>query len=420
MCPLGLELARRRAATALRLALVQRALREPAVEVHPVARRSVARIALEHAARRPAGASSSGSRVGGARDLRGELGDVLALVAVLGRLLAARAGLDRLAERCDLAAGVVDVVLALDGVAGELEEPRERVAVGGVAAAGGGQRARSGWRRRTRRGSARRRPAQPRAAARRRRRARPPARRRTSASARKRFRKPGPATSTRSSRSPSSAPSSRAEPLGDLARRRASAPAPAASPRSSSSRRSRPSWGARASARLLGASGAAARSVGGGGLDGLAELVERVVTLSDGRARRRGSCGRGRAARAARRGRAGGAASSGRATAGGRRASSSMPVRAADHEAQVAPACRRSSSQRLKASRVDTPRPPRSSSDTKARSGIRRATCVVLAHLDQLEPRVAAQQPLVVLDVVGVRRPQPPDGQHDEAHALRY
>ena len=41
---------------------------------------------------------------------------------------------------------------------------------------------------------------------------------------------------------------------------------------------------------------------------------------------------------------------------------------------------------------------------------------VVLAHLDQLEPRVPGQQLLVVLDVVGVRRTQPPHGDDDDPH----
>src|SRR3954451_18216085 len=79
--------------------------------------------------------------VGGALDLGGELGDVLALVAVLGRLVTARPRLDRLGEPPDLAALVVEVVLAVDGVAGKREDPGERVAVRGVAAARRGQRA---------------------------------------------------------------------------------------------------------------------------------------------------------------------------------------------------------------------------------------------------------------------------------------
>ena len=89
----------------------------------------------------PAATSVVEVHVGRAGDLVGELLDVVALVAVLGRLLAARPRADRLGQAADLAALVVEVVLALDRVAGEREDPPERVAVGGVAAARGGQRA---------------------------------------------------------------------------------------------------------------------------------------------------------------------------------------------------------------------------------------------------------------------------------------
>ena len=74
-------------------------------------------------------------------DLLGELGDVVAAVAVLGRLPAGHPGRDREREALDLAAGVVDVVLAPDLVADRLEQPHEGVAVGGVAAAADVQRA---------------------------------------------------------------------------------------------------------------------------------------------------------------------------------------------------------------------------------------------------------------------------------------
>ena len=81
-----------------------------------------------------------GIRVRRARDLGRELGHVVALVAALGHLLAARARPHRLAEQPDLVAGVVEVVLARDRVAVVLEDPRQRVAVGGVAPAGRDQR----------------------------------------------------------------------------------------------------------------------------------------------------------------------------------------------------------------------------------------------------------------------------------------
>src|SRR6185503_15523398 len=116
--------------------LVQRALGEPAVERDPV---GVERRANTGDDERDALRDELVEvHVGGTGNLVGELLDVFALVAVLGRLFAPRAGLDRRGEPAHLAALVVEVVLALDRVAGEREDPRERVAVGGVAAAGSG------------------------------------------------------------------------------------------------------------------------------------------------------------------------------------------------------------------------------------------------------------------------------------------
>ena len=63
---------------------------------------------------------------------RGELRDVVALVAVGRRALPPSPGIDRCVEQVDLRARVVDVELALDGVAGEIEEARDRVPVRGV------------------------------------------------------------------------------------------------------------------------------------------------------------------------------------------------------------------------------------------------------------------------------------------------
>jgi hypothetical protein len=71
---------------------------------------------------------------------RGELGDVVAPVAVLGRLLAAPDSLDRGVEALQLRAGVVVVVLARDLVARELELARDRVADRAVPARGDGDR----------------------------------------------------------------------------------------------------------------------------------------------------------------------------------------------------------------------------------------------------------------------------------------
>ncbi len=74
------------------------------------------------------------------RELLGDRDQIVALIAALGDVAAADPGGDRGAEQADLTAGVVDVVLALDRVAGELEDPGERIAVGGVPGAGHGDR----------------------------------------------------------------------------------------------------------------------------------------------------------------------------------------------------------------------------------------------------------------------------------------
>src|SRR5215213_8119037 len=70
-----------------------------------------------------------------------ELVDVRAVVAVLGRLLPAPARLDGSPEAVYLSARVVVVVLALDGVAGKVQQPRDGVAVGAVPRGGDGDRA---------------------------------------------------------------------------------------------------------------------------------------------------------------------------------------------------------------------------------------------------------------------------------------
>ena len=116
-----------------RLAVVQRALAEPVVEDDAEAREAV--LGLGDHERDPELRDLVDRQVAGALDLRGELADVGALVAVRGRLLAAGARADRLAEAPGLGAVVVDVELAVDAMSHEREEPRERVAVGGVARA---------------------------------------------------------------------------------------------------------------------------------------------------------------------------------------------------------------------------------------------------------------------------------------------
>ncbi len=75
-----------------------------------------------------------------AGDPLAQLDHVVAVVAVLGRLLAAHAGGDRGGEAVDLATGVVDVELALHLVPGRLQQADQGVAVGGVAAAADVQR----------------------------------------------------------------------------------------------------------------------------------------------------------------------------------------------------------------------------------------------------------------------------------------
>ena len=136
-------------------------------------------------------------------------------------------------------------------------------------------------------------------------------------SARKTFRKPGPATSTRSTASPSRALSFSPEPLRDLARgraergreqhrrvRRVVAEAGLLRPLQARARRRR---------------GLAVAQVAGGRLDRGAQIIDRVRHGNDGTARWRGSCAHGRAARAARRARACAAASAARTRGGGRR-----------------------------------------------------------------------------------------------------
>ena len=122
-----------------RVAFVQRALEEVGVEVDAVGVQR--RADALHDQRRRLAAELLRARLGGVRDAGRELGDVVALIAVLGQRFIARAGAHGGAELRDLRAGVVEVVLAHDLVAGQFEQPRQRVAVGRVAAARRGQRA---------------------------------------------------------------------------------------------------------------------------------------------------------------------------------------------------------------------------------------------------------------------------------------
>ena len=154
----------------------------------------------------------------------------------------------------------------------------------------------------------------------------------------------------------------RAEPLGDLTRRRLQR-------RRQQHRRVRREVAEPRLARALQRRrGRAVAEVGGGGLHGGPEFFDRRHSLSDGRARPPGSCGRGTAARAAPRGRAGAEGSSGPARGGGRPRSNSVPYAPPSTKHTSRPAWRRSSIQRAKASESYAA-PRSSSSDTYARSG---------------------------------------------------
>ena len=291
-------------------------------------------------------------RVGRAVDPLGQLGHVVALVAVLRRLLAARARPDRLAEA--LAPGC---------------RRRSR----STRARHGGRRTRGCGRasRRRRRGGAARpyRPGRVGAheldlhalAARRPRRSRSPA----STSVGQRVEVPGvgheqveeararrPRRARRSS--PSRSPSVVAEPLGDRARRLAQRRARAASRRWSSSRRSPARGGAVELQRRHGGrspahlGGGLARRRSSGSATGSS-----ARPLSSGTARRRGSCGPGRAARAAPPGRAGAAASSRPSESRMSRRSRSSPRGPPMTKQRSRPSWRRSSSHSLKLDRVE-------------------------------------------------------------------
>ncbi len=130
---------RQRLVDRARIALAQGALEEEGVVVH-AERLERGLDALEQH-RDAALGEVGGVRLRGGGDRRRQVAHVVADVAVLGRLLSPRAGLDREPEAVDLRPGVVEVVLAREVVAGELEDARQRVPVRGVAPARGGQRA---------------------------------------------------------------------------------------------------------------------------------------------------------------------------------------------------------------------------------------------------------------------------------------
>ena len=137
--------------------VVQPRLARPDVEVTPRA----ARLASMPSRTRPAaqlpdeavgvGAGGRGGRPDVVGHARREVGDVVAVVAVLGHRLAAPERRDRRAEVADLAARVVEVVLARDPLAAGLEDATQEVADERAAGVADRRAARSGWPRRTRR-----------------------------------------------------------------------------------------------------------------------------------------------------------------------------------------------------------------------------------------------------------------------------
>ena len=199
----------------------RRALRRPGVVV---GRRSAPGSPRSARASPRSPAASSASRSSGSTPARRELGrPARRRTRPRSRPRAARsprirAAIDS-ANSSHLGAGVVEVVLALDLVAGALEQPRQRVAVGGAAAAGGGHR--------PGRVGAHELDQDPLGRSR----GRPPSRSPAASSAavasrcqrseRKTLRKPGPATSIRSALVAEDPLELVAQPLGDLARRRA-------------------------------------------------------------------------------------------------------------------------------------------------------------------------------------------------------
>ena len=90
-------------------------------------------------------------------------------------------------------------------------------------------------------------------------------------------------------------------------------------------------------------------------------------------------------------------------------------VGAADDEAQVAPAHPPLLEEAAEADAVVLPAAG-VEQDRERALGDPLLELLVLAHLDQLEPRVARQHALVVLHVVGERRPQPADCEHEDPH----
>jgi hypothetical protein len=96
-----------------------------------------------------------------------------------------------------------------------------------------------------------------------------------------------------------------------------------------------------------------------------------------------------------------------------------QPEWSADHEAEILAALAPRLEELAEADRVDLlPGPIEQRDEQPLRDAP--ADVVVLAHLDQLELDVTRKQLLVVLDIVGERRAQPPDGDDEDPHDARY
>ncbi len=119
---------------------MQRALEEERVEVDPVTRERALNLRQQALDRGVSQLVDGG--VGRTWDRVREFDDVVPLVSTGGHLLAARTRPDRGTEELNLAAGVVEVVLARHSVTVVLEDACERVPIRGVTPAGGDQRPR--------------------------------------------------------------------------------------------------------------------------------------------------------------------------------------------------------------------------------------------------------------------------------------
>ena len=96
-----------------------------------------------------------------------------------------------------------------------------------------------------------------------------------------------------------------------------------------------------------------------------------------------------------------------------------QPERSADHEAQVPPALAPLLQPTAERHRIDLL--PLSLEQRDERPlGDPATHVIVLAHLDQLDLDVTGEQLLIMLDIVGERRAEPPHGDDEDPHNARY